>query len=339
MERRLKQLRKAMDSTTHRGKHFTEFQKNKIRNAVNTNMQAEPRRPHSFVLIIVTTLAICLAGFFISTEVFIKQDNEQMNGTSVKEWKVNHEYKEGGETVFSIFPDPELQAGKPYGYIFHFNEPFSTYKGKELSISAVHKGTGQRMQAVPPQEITEPSEGYSSLERFTTSFQVPYSGLWRYEVYLDGKVYGDAVVKVSEKEAAKNVSLPEDLPDYVQEHDVEKIDWNRKAAAFGRNVIGNENQSGIIGADMPSLTPQKWMWHLWGTDASELTVVGYHKESKTVHPILNNVDRWTIGLGGENNGADVHAPSSVTIPERGEWAILLYADGELFDVIVLDINH
>jgi hypothetical protein len=338
MEDRLNRLRKAMDATTHRGHHFTEFQKNKIRNAVNTNMQVAPKRPHSFVLFIIATFAICLAGFFVSTEWFIKPDNEKINSTSSMIWKENHEYKEDGKVIFSIFPDPELQAGKPYGYIFRFNEPFTTYKGKDLSISAFHKETGQRMQVLSPEKITEPSAGYSSLQRFSTNFQVPYSGLWRYEVYLDGKAYGDVVVIVAEKEGTNRVSLPEDLPDHVQEHDFEKINWSRKATTFGRNIIGNENQSGIIGADMPSLTAQKWMWHLWDTNASELTVVGFHKESKTVHPVLNNGYSWTIGLGGENNGADVHAPSAVTIPERGEWAFLLYADGELFDLIVLEIN-
>ena len=58
-----------------------------------------------------------------------------------------------------------------------------------------------------------------------------------------------------------------------------------------------------------------------------------------MHPVLDNGESWTIPLGGENNGADVHAPSSVTIPERGEWALVLYADGELFDVVVMEIDE
>ncbi|WP_228548266.1 hypothetical protein [Sporosarcina obsidiansis] len=71
--------------------------------------------------------------------------------------------------------------------------------------------------------------------------------------------------------------------------------------------------------------------------SKELTVVGYHKETGTVHPIFPT--GWTIGLGGENNGADAHTPSTVKIPEAGEWAILLYVDGKLFDTLVYEITE
>ncbi|WP_342754681.1 hypothetical protein [Bacillus sp. PK3_68] len=134
--------------------------------------------------------------------------------------------------------------------------------------------------------------------------------------------------------------LPEDIPNFVKESDFEKVDWDKKAVRFNGNIIGNKNKSGVIGADMPSINVnQKWMWHLWGIESSKetkLTVVGFHRETKTVHQIITT--GWTIGLGGENNGADAHAPSSVNIPKAGEWAILLYTDGKLFDTLVYDIN-
>lgn len=138
-----------------------------------------------------------------------------------------------------------------------------------------------------------------------------------------------------------NLVLPEDIPDFVQESDFETIDWERKAVEFGdRGIIGNKNKSGVIGSDMPSLNRQKWMWHLWGVDNPEnvnLTVVGFNKETKTVHQILT--DGWTRSLVGPNNGADAHMPSSVKIPEAGEWAMLLYTDEELFDVLIYEINE
>ena len=92
--------------------------------------------------------------------------------------------------------------------------------------------------------------------------------------------------------------------------------------------------------ESPSLNGQKWMWHLWGienTENAELTVVGFHKDTETVHQIL--VDGWTTMLGGQNNGADAHTPSSVKIPESGEWAMLLYANGKLFDTLIYQINE
>ncbi|MGD6831142.1 hypothetical protein ACQCT5_03195 [Sutcliffiella halmapala] len=118
-----------------------------------------------------------------------------------------------------------------------------------------------------------------------------------------------------------------------------RIDWDRKAEPFARNLVGNENKSGVIGMDMPSLERQKWMWHLWGTGVEELTVVGFHRETSTIHLLLINGNEWTTELGGENYGAYQHIPSSVKIPERGEWAILLYVDGELFDILVYEIRE
>lgn len=89
-------------------------------------------------------------------------------------------------------------AGKPYGYLFHFTAPFETFKGKDLAIYAYHKETGEKVTVVSPQTIKEPSSGYSSLERFTATFEVPFSGLWRYEVVLDDEFYADVVLLVKE---------------------------------------------------------------------------------------------------------------------------------------------
>ena len=190
MERKLKKLRKAMDSTTHKGVHFTEFHKNKIRNAVHTPITQQPKRPNKLVIASLSILAICLLTFFISTEFLGQQKNEPPHVSG-------GEFTEP-EKLFSVMPDPLLHAGKPYGYIFSFHESFNTYKGKELSITAVHKETEHRVQAVQPKLITEPSSGYTTLERFTTTFELPYGGEWKFEVYLDGQGYGETVVQVAE---------------------------------------------------------------------------------------------------------------------------------------------
>ena len=145
------------------------------------------------------------------------------------------------------------------------------------------------------------------------------------------------IIGCTETDVSK-VILPEDIPTFVQESDFESIDWERKAVEFGvKGMIGNENKSGVLGANMPSLEGQKWMWHLWGVDNGNLTVVGYHKETETVHPILEPT--WTIHASGANNGADSHSPSSVLVPKSGDWAILLYMDETLFDILVFEINE
>lgn len=342
MDRKLKQLRRSMDSTTHKGVHFTEFQKMNIRRAVLTESSEKQHRPNRLVIFAISTVAICLLAFFVSTELLVRQDHEKINGAPAahSQWEIRHVYKEDQEVKFSVFPDPTLQAGRPYGYVFSFAEPFETYKGKDLSFSAVHKETGERIQVAPAQEIKEPSPGYPGLQRYSITFTIPYEGLWKYEVYLDGKAYGDVVVSVAEKSKDSPITLPENIPDFFRISDFDHIDWTRKAVEIGESgIIGNENKSGVIGADMPSLNGQKWMWHLWGVEDVELTIVGYHRESKTVHKILTNGMEWTIPAYGPINGADAHTPSSVKIPAKGEWAILLYVDGKLFDQLIYDINE
>lgn len=142
------------------------------------------------------------------------------------------------------------------------------------------------------------------------------------------------------KTIEKAVALPDDLPDFVQESDFKSINWDKKAVEFGdRGIIGNSNKSGVIGVDMPSLNTQKWMWHVWGIEEgrdNQLTIVGYHKDSNTLHPLL--VNGWDIGLSGSVNGADAHAPSNVKIPKPGDWAILLYTNGSYFDTLIYDIT-
>ncbi|SES63004.1 hypothetical protein SAMN05216389_101149 [Oceanobacillus limi] len=138
------------------------------------------------------------------------------------------------------------------------------------------------------------------------------------------------------------LNLPEDIPEFVQKSHFEEIDWENTAEKFGdRNIIGNENKSGVIGTEMPSVRQiQKWMWHLWGIEEPgtiDLTVVGYHRETETVHKILTS--GWTNSLYGPNNGADAHMPSSVELTETGEWAIFLYTNDTLFDTLIFDIDE
>jgi hypothetical protein len=114
------------------------------------------------------------------------------------DWEVRNEYAANDKVLFRIYPDPALATGKPYGYMISFTEPFETYKGKELAIYAYHKETGQSVIALPPKKITEPSSGYSSLNRFTTTFQLPVGGIWRFEVVLNEKMYGDVILSVKE---------------------------------------------------------------------------------------------------------------------------------------------
>ena len=86
----------------------------------------------------------------------------------------------------------------------------------------------------------------------------------------------------------QEVKIPDTAPDFIQKSDFQNIDWQKKAVEFGEyGVFGNENKSGVIGADMPSLDRQKWMWHLWGVPPNvELTIAGFHRETQKVYPLF-----------------------------------------------------
>ena len=100
------------------------------------------------------------------------------------------------EVLMTVAPDPNLEAGSPFGYLFHFTAPFKTFEGKELAIYAYHEQTGEKVTAMAAEKIKEPSPGYDSLGRLTVHFELPKSGLWRYEAVLDGQFYADAVLQV-----------------------------------------------------------------------------------------------------------------------------------------------
>jgi hypothetical protein len=148
------------------------------------------------VNLFVILLLIVLTGCSTPTET--KSDRKVENKSDNINWEVRHKYFGKDKELFNVFPDPALEAGKPFGYIFSLTEPFEIYEGKELSINAYHKETGERIVAYPPEKVTEPSSGYSSLNRFTTFFELPHSGLWRLEVVLNGKKYGDVIINVKE---------------------------------------------------------------------------------------------------------------------------------------------
>jgi hypothetical protein len=152
--------------------------------------------------------------------------------------------------------------------------------------------------------------------------------------------------KVEEVQNPIKLNFPKDIPGFVTEKNFEKINWDKTAIEFDTgersDMVGNKNKLGILAPELKPNEVQKWMWHLWEVDNAELTIVGFNKETETVHPILfeRDTDNWYwTGKGkamGAVNGADAHMPSNVKVPEPGKWAFIVYTDGKLFDILVMD---
>ncbi|WLV25571.1 hypothetical protein QR721_05025 [Aciduricibacillus chroicocephali] len=141
-----------------------------------------------------------------------------------------------------------------------------------------------------------------------------------------------------EVKSKNTIKIPNDIPGFVKMSDFQDIDWSKKATYIdGGDLIGNKGKAAILGADAsPINNTPKWMWLLWGVKDVDLTVIGYEKYSNTVSKVLTG--GWTEPVAGENDGADAHLPSNVELPKAGNWAMLLYCDGKLFDTIILDVK-
>jgi hypothetical protein len=141
---------------------------------------------------------------------------------------------------------------------------------------------------------------------------------------------------------SSTLNIPKDIPSFVTEKDFEKVDWDRTVTEFDSgtrsDMVGNKNKLGIIGPELKPNKVEKWLWHFWGIDKGEMTIVGYNQNTSNIHPVLSDGVWSRNGVGGKVNGADGSMPSNVVLPEAGKWALLVYIDGELFDTLVMEIR-
>jgi len=156
------------------------------------------KKTRLFAFSIFVTITGTFAACSIETKTETEGNQEESKSKTTVDWEVRDEYVKDGEILLTVAPDPTLVAGKPFGYLFHFTGPFETFEGKDLAIYAFHKEAEKKLTVVAPKTITEPSSGYSSLQRYTATFEVPVGGLWRYEVVLDDEFYADVVLSVKE---------------------------------------------------------------------------------------------------------------------------------------------
>lgn len=280
--------------------HFTDELRLRIRHRMNGK---KPRLPYA--AIILTVLAFSVLAFYLFN----------LGGwTSPPEMQAVERtaYYENDRLLFEVYPDPGLRAGRDYGYIFHFTAPFKELEGKELAIYAVHLKTGLRVTALSPMPVTEPSSGYQGLERLTVQFQLPLGGFWRYEVELDGGPYGNVVLDVGEPS------------------------WEVSSTfQSGRyTMMGVEKKAGFIHPGFIAGKGNKYMWHFWG-DKSELdgklSIMAVKRGDEQLIPVFSGK------LGGPNNGADRHIPSTMMLPQAGMWRLLLFIDDKLFESIVVEV--
>ncbi|GAA4844723.1 hypothetical protein GCM10023310_23310 [Paenibacillus vulneris] len=291
--------------------HFTpELQSQVIQKASLTRRVKPASRVRAVgaALVLVSILA-CLV--WIGKEYGTFPSPASSLGVTSGQEQVRQVYYDKGKLVLEVFPDPELKAGQPYGYIWSFKAPFDELKGKTLSITAEHKKSGLKLTVLPPVEITEPSSGYPGLERFTATFGLPFSGLWHYTAVLDGQAYADVVLSVQE-------------PSW-------EVSPMFRSGSY--DMRGIEHQVGFIDAGFIAGAGQKYMWHFWENREpleGAFTVKAVKQGEERLIDVFS-----AASLGGANNGADRTAVSMMSLPEPGLWRLLPYVGDRMLGSIVV----
>ena len=98
---------------------------------------------------------------------------------------------------------------------------------------------------------------------------------------------------------------------------------------------GEEQKIGFIDAAFKAGEEQKYMWHFWSEDknldgAFKVLAV---KETDDDEILVFEAP----GLGGSNNGADAHLPSTMSLPEEGMWRLDAYIDDRLYGSIFVRV--
>ncbi|WP_053363455.1 DUF4871 domain-containing protein [Bacillus sp. FJAT-27251] len=105
---------------------------------------------------------------------------------------------------------------------------------------------------------------------------------------------------------------------------------------------GIPNEIGFIDETFTAGVTKKYMWHFWGESLEgNLRIVAVKEGELRPTPVLVKDEEqvWTYNkpLAGIN-GADIHIPSNMKIPESGKWALLVYLGEKYINTIVVEVE-
>lgn len=229
-------------------------------------------------------------------------------------WTPHSEYlTEEGTPKLQVFPGGEYQAGSPAGSWWNLYVPLDTLTGDNIHITAIHKDTGMQFEELPTTTIT-PDMAYDDFTRVSSSFSLPLSGLWRFDVFIEEEKFGDIVI---------------DVPD---------SSWE-PSPVFNSGIYemtGVENRLGYINYGFIAGQPNKYMWHFWGSDEElkgELRIQAVKQNS------LEIIDVFEAKLLPQKlNGADAALPTTMSLPSSGLWRLMVSIDGQLFGSVIVEVQ-
>ncbi|TMU88360.1 hypothetical protein FGG79_03630 [Bacillus sp. BHET2] len=83
---------------------------------------------------------------------------------------------------------------------------------------------------------------------------------------------------------------------------------------------------------------QKYMWHFWGDKATLLQpfkVIGVKEEKHEEVTVFQLPKSNSLA---PNAGADHHLPSTMSLPSKGMWKLMVYFGDELFGEVYVEVE-
>jgi tetratricopeptide (TPR) repeat protein len=137
MENKLKSLRKAMDSTTHKGTHFTEEHRNNVRKRVASKKFTKPTRSHHFFRYGLTAVAMSILVLLFTTELIGKPDvpaNQKSGAFKTQVQLVEAMLNEVEQGTIDQLTIPATALEKIRGYYDYMNSLNSQYNQSVLVL-------------------------------------------------------------------------------------------------------------------------------------------------------------------------------------------------------------
>lgn len=230
------------------------------------------------------------------------------------DWTPHSQYNTAeGVTKLHVFPGGDYPAGSPSGSWWNLYVPVETLEGQNIRITATHKETGMQIEELPPTKIT-PEMAYDNFTRVSSTFSLPLSGFWKFDMYIGEEKFGDVVF---------------DVPD---------SSWEPSPVFTSGNfeMTGVENRLGFIHPGFQAGQSNKYMWHFWGRDEElngELKITAVKQNSFEI------IDVFESKLSpGKLNGADAALPSSMSLPTSGLWRLMASIDGQLYGSVIVEVK-
>jgi hypothetical protein len=129
----------------------------------------------------------------------------EFNKTNVNENEelvLTNQVIKNGEVVVEVHPGGGFVAGTPSGCWWSIHFPFKEIKDKNFKIIATHPKTNQQFSEIELARIGDKGIDYNGLTRVSSEFEIPTSGVWKFDVYIDGSLLGSVIIDVPDSTLA-----------------------------------------------------------------------------------------------------------------------------------------